>query len=452
MVYTLIIFCIYTGISRREIIGKIDKRNSLDTRVILDNVLVGGIGVPVGASLVDAAVVLEGSNLRLALDELHGETLIGVPGNVAVHDPSTWVISDESNGSPSVLGKHDNVTTRAVGGLEGAVVVGTGTCAEDPEVVTVKVERVGLSKVGLDEHGHPDIGIGKSPDVLGIGPGSVAFGDSHDGRVVPLRYERLAVHGPLDGSADGQGSLLIVLAADVADVDGQVRNKVRSILISARVIEVVRGSGRLISRGGVVSNDSKNVVDVVVVRASLLRNGAHPEVASGLGGGDDDIVTLAHTDGNAGSLIRGNGDEVTGDDLHGVVVDGEAEVGVSSTVHKAHAVAGAGNKVNFKALANSGSIVESVGVGSVDEAVLGLVAMLAIVSEGACGGGDIKAYGWRAGSGSFQSEDSGSLLRPVVQEDVTEILVVVGSRRAVDEDTTKYTIPSLNSKVRVVPG
>lgn len=453
VIYTLMIFCICTAIFRGEIIGNIDKRDSLDTRVILDNVLFGHIGVPVGASLVDAADVLEGSNLRLALDKLHGETLIGVPGDVAVHEPSTGVVGDEGNGSPSVLGKHDNVTTRVVGGLEGGVVVGTGTCAEDPEVVTVKVERVGLGKVGLDEHGHPDVSIGQSPDVLGIGPRGVVLGDSHDGRVVPLRDERLAVHGPLDGSADGQGSLLVILAAEGADIDGQVRDKVRGILISARVVEVVRSSGRLISGGGVVADNAKNVVNVVVVRAGLLRNGAHPEVAGGLGGGDNDVVTLAHTDGDVGGRVGGDGDEVAGDDLHGVVVDGEAEVGVSSTVHKAHAVAGAGNKVNLEALANSGSIVVSVGVGSVDEAVLGLVAVLAIVSDGDCGGEMwIKAYSWWAGAGSFQSQDSGSLLRPVVQEDVTEIHVVVCSRRAVDDDTTKDTIPGLNSEVRVVPG
>lgn len=305
-----------------------------------------------------------------------------MPSDVAVHDPGTWVVGDESNGSPTVLGKHDNVTTRGVGGGKGAVVIGTGTCADDPEVVTVKVEGVSLSKVGLDEHGDPDVGVGQSPDVLSIGPRGVALGDSHDGGVVPLGNKRLAVHGPLDGGANGQRGLLVILAADVADVDGQVRDKVRGILIGARVVEVVGGGGRLISGGGVVADNSKDVVDVVVVRASLLRNGAHPEVASGLGGGDNDIVTLTHTDGDAGGVVRNNGDEVAGDDLHGVVVDGEAEVGVSSTVHKAHAVAGAGNKVNLEALTNSGSIVESVGVGSVDEAVLGLVAMLAIVSGG----------------------------------------------------------------------
>lgn len=260
--------------------------------------------------------------------------------------------------------------------------------------MAVKVDRVGLGKVGLDEDGHPDVGIGESPDVLGIGPRGVALGDGHDGRVLPLRVERLAVHGPLDASAEGQGSQLIVLAVDAADVDGQVGDKVRGVLISARVLEIVRGSGRLISGRRVVADNSQNVVDVVVVRASLLRDGAHPEVASRLSGGDNDVVTLAHANGNTGGLIRGNGDEVVGDDLHGVVVDGEAEVGVSSTVHKAHAVAGAGDKVDLKALTNSGSVIESVGVGSVDETVLVLVAMLALVSG--C------AYGGREGDASLQ--------------------------------------------------
>lgn len=375
-----------------------------------------------------------------------------MPSDVAVHEPSTGVVSDEGNGSPAVLRKHDHITTGVVGGLEGAVVVGAGACAENPEVVAVEVERVGLGKVGLDEHGDPDVGSGQGPDVLSVSPRGVAIGDGHDGGVVPLRVERLAVHGPLDGGADAQGSLLVILAADGADVDGQVRDNVGGFLVSTRVVEVVRGGGRLVSGGRVVANNSKNVVDVVIVRAGLLRNGAHPEVASGLGGGDDDVVSLAHTDGEAGSLVRNDRDEVAGNNLHGVVVDGEAEVGISSTVHKTHAVAGAGNKVNLEARANSSSIVKSVGVGSVDEAVLRLGVMLAIVVLGVMEGRLLRTYSWRPAGGSLQGEDSGSLLRPIVQEDVAKVLVVVCSCGAVDENTTENTVPSLNREVRVVPG
>lgn len=40
---------------------------------------------------------------------------------------------------------------------------------------------------------------------------------------------------------------------------------------------------------------------------------------------------------------------------------------------------------------------------------------------------------------------------PVIQENVTKILVVVGCSRAVDENASKDAVPSLHSEVRVVP-
>lgn len=356
----------------------------LNTGVILNNVVSRDVGVPVGASAVDAVNVLEGSDLRLALNDLHSETLISVPRDVAVDEPCTWVIGDETNGGPTVAGKHDNVTTGGVGGGEGGgVVVGAGASAQDPEVVTVEVDGVGLGKVGLDDHGDPLVGSGQRPDVLGVSPGGVALSDGHDGGVVPLGDEGLAVHGPQDGAgggASGQGSLFVILRDKGADVDSKVRNKVGSVLIGARVIQVVRGGGRILSGGRVVSDNSENVVDIVVVRASLLRNGAHPEVSSRLGGGNNDIVTLAHADGDIRSLVRSDGNKVAGNDLHGVVVDGETEVGISGTVHKTHAVAGAGSEVDLEARTDNGSVVLSPGVGSVDEAVVELVMMLGLAS------------------------------------------------------------------------
>lgn len=155
---------------------------------------------------------------------------------------------------------------------------------------------MGLGKLGLDDHVDPLVGVGQGPDVLGGGPARVALADGQDGRVVPLGDERDIVHGPLDAGADGQAGLLVVLGAHVAHFDGDVRDQVGRVLVVARVGEVAVGrGGRVGSRGAVVADDSEDVINVVVVRARLLGDGAHPKVARRLSCGDDDIITLAHT-------------------------------------------------------------------------------------------------------------------------------------------------------------
>lgn len=40
---------------------------------------------------------------------------------------------------------------------------------------------------------------------------------------------------------------------------------------------------------------------------------------------------------------------------------------------------------------------------------------------------------------------------PVIQKDMTQINVVVGRCRAIDQDTSEYTIPCLDVKVGVIP-
>lgn len=41
---------------------------------------------------------------------------------------------------------------------------------------------------------------------------------------------------------------------------------------------------------------------------------------------------------------------------------------------------------------------------------------------------------------------------PVVQEEHAQVFIVIGRSRAIDDDTTKNTLPCLKRKVRVVPG
>lgn len=58
------------------------QHHHLNTGVVLDVVIGCGPGIPVGAGVVDVGHVLESGDLRLALDQLQSETLVGVPCDV----------------------------------------------------------------------------------------------------------------------------------------------------------------------------------------------------------------------------------------------------------------------------------------------------------------------------------------------------------------------------------
>lgn len=90
-----------------------------------------------------------GIDLVWALDELHGQTTLNVPHNVAVHEPGTWVVGLEADDgvtqrrARAATSEHDCVTTGRVDEVEGADV---GECAEafaeDGHVVTVQMHGV----------------------------------------------------------------------------------------------------------------------------------------------------------------------------------------------------------------------------------------------------------------------------------------------------------------------
>lgn len=200
---------------------------------------------------------------------------------LTVHDPGAGVVSVPSKGDPSVRGKHGGVAARRVGLVDGGrlVVVSTAARAEHPEVVAVQVDGVGLGEVRVDDHVDPLVGGREDPGVLLRAPGGVAVRNGHDAGVGPLRDEGDIVHRPLDSVAKAQAGRLIVLVRGGADIVGQVRNHVARVLVLARVAQVISSRGRVFGRCAVVSDNSQDVVDVVVVGTRLLRNGAHPEVA-----------------------------------------------------------------------------------------------------------------------------------------------------------------------------
>lgn len=164
----------------------------------------------------------------------------------------------------------------------------------------------------------------------------------------------------------------------------------------------------------------------IAVRARLLRDGAHPKVAfSQVLGGNNNIVALSHSDGDVGGVVWVDRHVVSSDDLQCVVVDHEAEVSVGGGIHESDAVAGVGLERGLE----PGSAV-IVRVGAVDETI---------------------RRRRRPADRGCEHEVVGGVVVPVVQDNVAKVDVVVGSRRAVDEDASKHTVPGLDIEVRVPP-
>lgn len=67
-----------------------------------------------------------------------------MPGNVAVDEPSAWVVELEGDGEVAVAGQGGDVTAGWVGEVELAGAFDVGACGlgDDPEVVAVEVDGV----------------------------------------------------------------------------------------------------------------------------------------------------------------------------------------------------------------------------------------------------------------------------------------------------------------------
>lgn len=338
---------------------------------------------------------------------------------VAVHEPGARVVSVETNDEVAGGGKHGDIAAGSVGGLQcDRRVPGAGALCKNPEVVTVEMDRVSETNGVLDDEVNPDVGLVKVNDILLGGVGVVAVDDLLDSRVAPIGKEGAVVQGPLELAADyletdSEGLIVSLLAG----LDSNNRDQVRHGLVPAVVHVGADLSSGVSSRGRVVADDALDVEGVLVGRAGELRDGAQPVVVSGLVGTNDDIVALADTDGDAGGVVRVNGDEIGRDDLQGVVVNHELPHGVDGTVDQAHAVGLSSLKVGGEAGAAAvihARAVDQTGVGG-----RGTV--------GGCGGVELVT----------------GLVEPIAEHDGAEIFVVGGGSRAVDNDTTEETVPGI---------
>jgi hypothetical protein len=116
-----------------------------DARVILGVQLTGGPGIP-GVARVGKHGGVGGpdGDAALALDELEGQALGRMPGDVAVHQPGARVVELEGEGEVAVARQGGDVAARRVDVVEGAVCAvecGRGL-RQDPEVVAVQVDGV----------------------------------------------------------------------------------------------------------------------------------------------------------------------------------------------------------------------------------------------------------------------------------------------------------------------
>lgn len=123
-----------------------------------------------------AALVLERRSTRPrggwdivgTLNELHGKTTICVPGNVAVHDPGTWVISHEANDGITRAFQHGSVPTDGVVKLKRVDKARrkiANALAQERKVVAVQVERMGREELILDDKVDPRLVIVESHNI-----------------------------------------------------------------------------------------------------------------------------------------------------------------------------------------------------------------------------------------------------------------------------------------------
>lgn len=96
--------------------------------------------------LIDVPLEQSTPDLALALYKFQGQALAGVPGDVAVYQPSTGVVELERDSKVAAAGEDSDIATGGVGGVEagGVAVEGClGDRGQYPEVVTVEVDWVG---------------------------------------------------------------------------------------------------------------------------------------------------------------------------------------------------------------------------------------------------------------------------------------------------------------------
>lgn len=206
--------------------------------------------------------------------------------------------------------------------------------------MAVEMDRVGYGERGLDHQISPNIRVRQLQYCVGCLVCCVAGEDLLEGRVLPFDDHGGAVQVPTEQAVRVESYARSFDVGTRFGFDGlaDVRNQIIGLVV-ATIIIGIGGSGRCRGRVAVV-DDTANVVRVVVIRASRLRNGAQPKIVSNISliGGDDNVVSLAHADIEYCRLVGCDRHKVRSNDLHGVIVDHELEMGIDSRIHEANTI------------------------------------------------------------------------------------------------------------------
>lgn len=111
-----------------------------------------------------------------------------MPCDVAMHKPGTRVVSLKGHDEVTGFREHDSVATRGVGEAQlDAVAVGACTLGNDPEIMSVKMDRMGNVLGGLDDEVNP-LAVGwKLNNVVVGGPVTCVLHDLEKSWILPLR-------------------------------------------------------------------------------------------------------------------------------------------------------------------------------------------------------------------------------------------------------------------------
>jgi len=128
-------------------------RPPLETRVALGETGNGVLvrGPCLAAASVSAKITERADDFGWALEELHTETTGDVEWNVAMHQPSTRVVSRESDNEVTTGISCVRITADRVGEVESCSCAASCTSCNDPEVVAVQMDRMWQRCVVLNE-------------------------------------------------------------------------------------------------------------------------------------------------------------------------------------------------------------------------------------------------------------------------------------------------------------
>ena len=175
--------------------------------------------------------VLGGGDVSRALKELHRQTALDVPRDVAVHEPGAWVVGHEADNGVALRGQHGGVTTRWAVKVERADQAGregTGTLAEDGEVMAVQMHWVRDEELVLDDEVDPLVGtLSDDSDVLGSREGGVGgdvscLGELLEGWETWVDVHGVAVQVPAeDGAIVGGGNSAELTSWESGSLSGE---------------------------------------------------------------------------------------------------------------------------------------------------------------------------------------------------------------------------------------